>query len=657
MGCERLEDRLVLSTFAVTNLLDSGQGSLRAAIDAANAAPGADDIGFAGGLKGTIGLAGQLNITDDLTINGRGEEKLVVSGNHATRVFSVSGTATHLTLRHLTIADGLASLPAGTALGGGLVNDGANVTLDHVTFAGNRAIGHIAAGGAVANVGGHFDAHHTDFVGNGVQCDDGRDCFGGAVFNDQGALVDIDHATFADNTSLGGGANGGALGIVDGSQVNLDHCAFAGNQAQGAPDQYAGGGAIVVQATGLAGSSSGPIVNISHSSFSANRASIRAAGAGPDARGQSFGGAIIVEFGPTPPAPTPPPPMVLIEHSSFDGNTAQGRSGGTGSAGAAGRLGGPAWGGAVHNVSSTLILRHSRFTNNLARGGDGGDGGSGANGGAGNFALGGAVVAGTLAPVNTFPTTVIEHCEFLGNRAIGGNGGAGGSGGNGGIAGRADGGGVANLNGPLAIDDSSIFGNTALGGEGGAAGTGSTTRGGEGGLSRGAGFANERGSFTTVSRTLIASNQALGGTGGAGRAGGDALGGGVFNGRPAGLPPDPNLPANLTLIDCAVTDNLAAGGTGGADGNGGNAFGGGIANFNPAPPLPGPPVITLLGTLVTGNSAVGGVAGTGGAAGAGIGGGLYNQVGALANVDASTSIIGNHASTSNDDIFGTLTPI
>ena len=655
--CERLEDRLVLSTFAVTNLLDDGPGSLRAAVDAANAAPGADVVEFAGGLKGAIGLASQLDITDDLTINGRGEDKLTISGSHATRVFSVSGADTHLSIRQLTIADGLASLPAGTALGGGLLNEGASVSLDHVTLEGNRAVGRIAAGGAVANIGGHFEAHHTDFVGNAVQCDNGQDCFGGALFNDQGALVDIDHATFSDNTSLGGGANGGAMAIVDGSHVNLGHCAFDSNQALGSPDQYGAGGAITVQATGLSGSS-GPVVNISHCSFTANRASIRVAGAaGSDARGQAFGGAIIVEFGPTPPAPTPPPPMVVIEQSTFDGNTAQGRSGGTGAAGAAGRLGGPAWGGAVHNVSSTLILRHSRFTNNLARGGDGGDGGSGANGGAGNFALGGAVVAGTLSPVNTSPTTVIENCEFLGNRAIGGNGGAGGTGGNGGIAGRADGGGIANLNGPLTIDDSSIFGNTALGGDGGAAGSGATTKGGDGGLARGGGFANERGSITTVSHTSTGANQALGGAGGASRAGGDALGAGVFNGRPAGLPPDPNLPANLTLIECAVTDNLATGGTGGAGANGGNALGGGIANFNPAPPLPGPPIITLLGTLVTGNSATGGAAGAGGASGTGIGGGLYNQVGALANVDAFAGITGNHASTSNDDIFGTVTPI
>jgi hypothetical protein len=656
---ERLESRFVFSAFTVTNLADSGPGSLREAIDAANATPGEDVIAFPGGLKGTISLASQLSVTDDLTITGNSLDKITVSGNDATRVIAVSGADTDVKIEQITIADGLASAPAGTAVGGGLLNDGAHVSLDHVTFDGNRAVGHIAAGGAVANIGGQLDGDHLEFAGNSVRCDDGQDCFGGAVFNDRSARMNVDHANFSNNLSLDGGANGGAVGIVNGSEVSLAQCDFTGNQALGAPEQYGGGGAIVVQSTGLGGASSGPVVNLSHCSFTGNRAGIRATNvAGSDARGQGFGGAIIVEFGPTPPTATPPAPQLLIEYSSFDGNTSEGRSGGTGSAGVAGRIGGPAWGGAVHNVSSTVILRHDHFTNNLVKGGDGGTGGSGASGGAGNFAIGGAVASGTLSGNNTSPSTIIEACEFLNNRAIGGTGGAGGTGGNGGVAGRADGAGVANLNGPMSIDDSWIFGNTAQGGEGGAAGTGATTKGGDGGLARGAGFANERGSLTTVSGTTIASNRALGGAGGVGRVGGDAMGGGVFNGRQAGLPPDLNAPANLTLIDSSVTDNLATAGAGGAGANGGNALGGGIVNFNPPPALPGPPLLTLLGTLVAGNSALAGAAGTGGLSGAGLGGGLYNQTGASASVDSFSVIAGNHASaSSSDDIFGTATPI
>src|SRR6516164_4826570 len=66
-----LEDRTLPSTFTVTNLLDTGPGSLRAAVTAANANPGPDAIDFA--TTGTIPLtSGELDITDSLTINGPG---------------------------------------------------------------------------------------------------------------------------------------------------------------------------------------------------------------------------------------------------------------------------------------------------------------------------------------------------------------------------------------------------------------------------------------------------------------------------------------------------------------------------------------------------------------------------------------------------------
>src|SRR5262245_27836731 len=72
LAVEALEDRAVPSTFTVTNLLDDGSaGSLRSAINQANAAPGPDTIAFARGLHGTVALdptRGELDITGSLTI-------------------------------------------------------------------------------------------------------------------------------------------------------------------------------------------------------------------------------------------------------------------------------------------------------------------------------------------------------------------------------------------------------------------------------------------------------------------------------------------------------------------------------------------------------------------------------------------------------------
>src|SRR5262249_22599462 len=89
---ELLEGRALPSTFTVLNLADSGDGSLRQAVLSANANPGPDAIDFADGLTGTIGLTtGQLAITDGLTIDGPGADQLAVSGNHQSRIFSISG--------------------------------------------------------------------------------------------------------------------------------------------------------------------------------------------------------------------------------------------------------------------------------------------------------------------------------------------------------------------------------------------------------------------------------------------------------------------------------------------------------------------------------------------------------------------------------------
>src|SRR5215468_5234075 len=133
---ETLEDRVQPSTFTVLNLADSGPGSLRAAITAANLTPGANVIQFAGGLHGTIPLSstnGELSITRDLMINGPGANQLTVSGGNVTRVFDVSGGSTHLSMTGLTIANGLAVpttfVPGLAAFGGGLLNNGANVSL------------------------------------------------------------------------------------------------------------------------------------------------------------------------------------------------------------------------------------------------------------------------------------------------------------------------------------------------------------------------------------------------------------------------------------------------------------------------------------------------------------------------------------------------
>src|SRR5262245_50818377 len=143
---EALEGRSLPSTFTVLNLGDAGAGSLRAAVAAANANPGADAIDFQPGLSGAIALtSGELAVTDSLAVQGPGAEKLTVSGSGASRVFNISSAVT-VTLARLTVADGLADQ------GGGIDNAG-DLTLSHCGLSGNRALGTGEGGGVLNEIG------------------------------------------------------------------------------------------------------------------------------------------------------------------------------------------------------------------------------------------------------------------------------------------------------------------------------------------------------------------------------------------------------------------------------------------------------------------------------------------------------------------------
>ena len=119
------------ATFTVTNLNDSGTGSLRQAIDNANTTPGSDTINFSTG--GTITLtSGQITVTDALIINGPGAGALAISGNHASRIVSVASGMT-VTISGLSLLNGY-DASAGVAIG-----NAGNLTIDSSTLANNAA--------------------------------------------------------------------------------------------------------------------------------------------------------------------------------------------------------------------------------------------------------------------------------------------------------------------------------------------------------------------------------------------------------------------------------------------------------------------------------------------------------------------------------------
>src|SRR5215217_6429648 len=178
---EQLEGRLVLSAFHVTTLADGGAGSLRDAVTQANTHAGADTIVFDEGLAGTIALTGgELDVADDLKINGPGADRLTVSGNHTSRVFKVeAGEA--VSVAGLTIAAG----DAGTGNGGGIDNFGA-LTVSNVVFSGNAATN----GGGLANQGGaSATVRDSTFAGNAADAHGDGHGDGGGLANENGGTV------------------------------------------------------------------------------------------------------------------------------------------------------------------------------------------------------------------------------------------------------------------------------------------------------------------------------------------------------------------------------------------------------------------------------------------------------------------------------------
>ncbi|QDT94092.1 hypothetical protein [Gimesia algae] len=135
---ELLEDRMLLTAFTVVNANDSGEGSLRDAIEPANANAGADMISFNASLAGqTIVLTDELLISDDLTITGLGADQLTLDGNGDSRIFNSDdgdrNTTITVELSGLTLTNGYADF-------GGAIYNSEFLSVADMTITENEAI-------------------------------------------------------------------------------------------------------------------------------------------------------------------------------------------------------------------------------------------------------------------------------------------------------------------------------------------------------------------------------------------------------------------------------------------------------------------------------------------------------------------------------------
>jgi hypothetical protein len=388
LNVECLEDRTVPSTFSVSNLADSGDGSLRAAIAAANANPGDDDINFAPGLRGTVVLAsGELNILDDVRIDGPGAARLAVSGNDASRVFKIESGA-DVSIDGLTVTHGRALLR-----GGGIWNLG-SLTLSDAVVSNNVVFG----------------------VPGSTQAEDPQ---GGGLLNN--GTVNVSRTVFSGNRSVGGDgvvglpgstALGGGMMSVGSpaapASATVTYCSFLDNEAVGGaigagPFSRAGLGGAIMNSTGS--------TTVSHSYFSGNRA---VGGAGGGFVGGAGAGGAIANIALVANS------TISVRHSTLVNNQALGGAGVPGKSAQVGR------GGAIANfvapvaalpvtVAATATVSNSLILGNLARGGSGDTGANGHGGGITNENGGILTVANSLIALN----------RAIGGEGLAGNGGNG----------------------------------------------------------------------------------------------------------------------------------------------------------------------------------------------------------------------------------------
>jgi hypothetical protein len=231
---EALEDRLTPSTFTVTNLLDSGVGSLRSAIGQANLA-GQGTVNFQSGLNGTITLASELQITSNLRIDasvatgGTGPHQITVAAPHAGgRDFDIIG-GVHVSF--LGDPAGSQSSPTGFIIqggnkvgnGGGIVSFSAqsSITLVGVDVTNNIVTG---SGGGIFTLGS-LGLYSTTIESNS------------ALFNGGGIFVAKTFGAYnsliTDNQTTGGDGGGvyefgtGSTMIFSNTTVQTNH-AFGG---------------------------------------------------------------------------------------------------------------------------------------------------------------------------------------------------------------------------------------------------------------------------------------------------------------------------------------------------------------------------------------------------------------------------------------------
>jgi hypothetical protein len=234
--------------FTVSNLNDSGPGSLRQAVlDSNNNGNGLDNIVFASGLSGTIDIGtfdgDGLYPGTPMNIKGPGADKITLRGvNNVdyvvfTGTYGTTGYAGEpITLSGLTITGGDADNSLFTDRGGGIYNRNANLTVSNSVITGNHASDDGA--GIYTNTNSLALVNSTV---SGNTAGSGSDSYGGGIYSQDSPVV-IRNSTISGNTvgGDGGGIYMSAVGFEP--SLTIENSTIANNSSTANSSDDEGGG-------------------------------------------------------------------------------------------------------------------------------------------------------------------------------------------------------------------------------------------------------------------------------------------------------------------------------------------------------------------------------------------------------------------------------
>ena len=197
-----------------------GNCNLRAAVVAANSNAGADTIVFAPDFGGDIPLATtQLNVTDDLTIQGPGAQVLSVSGKQDARIFEFEAGHRYA-VSGLTLKNGAPTPVQGGKAGsfsyGGAIQNFGDLTVSECLFTNNRA----NFGAAIRSVNAKLTVSACAFVGNNPSVVGSQNI---TSHGDAGA----GNSTIVRNSTF---FNNGRAVVNQGGALQVRNCTITGNQ-------------------------------------------------------------------------------------------------------------------------------------------------------------------------------------------------------------------------------------------------------------------------------------------------------------------------------------------------------------------------------------------------------------------------------------------